>query len=278
LIWRGIYAPPAAKCRLSASRLIRLIRAIFLKKDEVMLWNASALNGYPIKATDGQIGIVADLIYDPSDWAIRWLVVDTGNWLSGRHTLLPIAALGQPDAEAHHLPVHLTMRQVEASPDIDIGDPLSDAMAAQIREHYDLPQGPDHILSDGHGKTPSDSAAAVIRERQQVDIGLHSLSEITGSSIEATDGDIGHAEDFLIDTARWQVRYMSVHASTWWTNDKRLISPLSIHWIDWARSIIHLDVTCQKVKDSIPYVAADTVDGAFDELFHSYYGIRWVRK
>ena len=28
-----------------------------------MLWNASALSGYPIKATDGQLGTVAGLMY-----------------------------------------------------------------------------------------------------------------------------------------------------------------------------------------------------------------------
>ena len=58
-----------------------------------MLWNASALSGYPIKATDGQLGTVAGLMYDDSDWAIRWVMVGTGGWRSGRRVLLPVAAL-----------------------------------------------------------------------------------------------------------------------------------------------------------------------------------------
>jgi hypothetical protein len=33
-----------------------------------MLWNASALKGYPIKGTDGSIGTVSDLMYQESDW------------------------------------------------------------------------------------------------------------------------------------------------------------------------------------------------------------------
>lgn len=222
-----------------------------------MLWNVSALNGYPIKATDGQVGTVAGLMYDGSDWAIRWLVADTGDWLPGRRVLLPVVALGQPDPEAHRLPVNLTMKQVAECPDVDTSEPLSQEMEVLLRNHYNLPPGMIAAHQDWH---------------------VHGISEITGASIEATDGAIGHAEDFLIDTENWQVRYLTVHTSTWWTNDKRLISPRSIDWIDSARSIIHLDVTCEKVKDSPPYVAADTVDGAFDALFDTYYGIRWVRR
>ena len=122
------------------------------------------------------------------------------------------------------------------------------------------------------------TAAPAERDGGRRDTRVRSISEITGDSIETTDGDIGHAEDFLIDTALWQVRYLIVHASSWWPGEKLLVSPFSIDWIDWARSIIHLDVTRQKVKDSPPFVAAQTVDGAFEESFHTYYGIRWARR
>lgn len=225
------------------------------KKDESMLWNASALNGYPIAATDGQIGTVSDLLYDESGWEIRWLVVDTGDWLSGRRALLPVSALGQADPETKRWPANLTMRQVEECPDVDASEPLSREMEIMVRNHYGLSAG-----------------------QERADPGVRSLSEITGGAIETTDGEIGHAEDFLIDTALWQVRYLVVHTSSWWPGEKFLLSPLSIDWIDWARSIIHLHVTRQKVKDSPPYVAAETVDGAFEELFETYYGIRWVRR
>jgi len=147
------------------------------------------------------------------------------------------------------------MKQVEECPDVDTSEPLSQETEFLVRSHYDASQGRDHVPGR-----------------------IHAISEITGNSIEAADGDIGNADDFLIDTELWQVRYLTVHTSSWWTDDKRLISPFSIDWIDRARSIIHLDVTCQKVKDSPPYVAADTVDGAFEESFHSYYGIHWARR
>jgi hypothetical protein len=111
-----------------------------------MLWNASALNGYPIAATDGTIGTVSDLLYQLTDWAIRWLVVDTGDWLAGRRVLLPISVAGRPDPEAHHLPVNLTMRQIEQSPDIDTSAPLSPSADGEACDHADLPHGRDHSI------------------------------------------------------------------------------------------------------------------------------------
>jgi len=54
-----------------------------------MLWKASTIHGYAIAASDGEIGRVSDFLFDDATWLIRWLVVETGSWLSGRKVLLP---------------------------------------------------------------------------------------------------------------------------------------------------------------------------------------------
>ena len=68
-----------------------------------MLWHASAINGYSIEASDGELGTVSDFLFDDASWSVRWLVVDTGNWLSGRKVLLPPSALGRLDANGPHI-------------------------------------------------------------------------------------------------------------------------------------------------------------------------------
>jgi hypothetical protein len=78
-----------------------------------MLWHASAINDYAIEASDGDIGTVSDFLFDDASWLVRWLVVDTGNWLSGRKVLLPPSVLGQLDAKEHEFSVKLTMQQVK---------------------------------------------------------------------------------------------------------------------------------------------------------------------
>ncbi len=101
-----------------------------------MLWNASAINGYAIAASDGEIGTVSDFLFDDSTWLVRWLVVDTGNWLSGRKVLLPTSVLGHLDREAEKFPVRLTMQQVKDSPEIDTDRPVSRQMETSVYDYY----------------------------------------------------------------------------------------------------------------------------------------------
>jgi hypothetical protein len=57
-----------------------------------MLRHESEIDGYAIHASDGLIGTVSDFLFDDATWLVRWLVVDTGNWLPGRRVLLPPSA------------------------------------------------------------------------------------------------------------------------------------------------------------------------------------------
>src|SRR5687767_2340606 len=58
------------------------------RKGGMMLRNIKDLRGYVIRAIDGTIGKVDDFYFDDEDWGIRYLVVDTGSWLSGRKVLI----------------------------------------------------------------------------------------------------------------------------------------------------------------------------------------------
>jgi hypothetical protein len=93
-----------------------------------MLWNASAINGYAIVANDGRLGTVSDFLFDDMSWLVRWLVVDTGNWLPGRKVLIPPSVLGHPNREAREFSVRLTKQQVKDSPDIAADRPVSRQM------------------------------------------------------------------------------------------------------------------------------------------------------
>jgi len=49
-----------------------------------MLWESSAVAGFGIEASDGATGSISDLLFDDTNWALRWCVVETGSWLSDR--------------------------------------------------------------------------------------------------------------------------------------------------------------------------------------------------
>lgn len=254
-----------------------------------MLWNASAFNGYAIEASDGPLGTVSDLLFEDVGWAVRWLVVDTGNWLPGRKVLLPLTALGQPDQVSRKFPVALTMRQVQESPDIDTEHPVSRSVEAQIYNHYgrdpywrpdSFPAGDDTARpSAGLLPLPELTLLDPIVADPRPAAGDHHVRGVADAAqceIQASDGAIGHVVELLVDDGSWHIRYIVVDTMNWWPGEKVLISPRSIQEIDWARRSVQLDVDRQKVKDSPPYDKSITVDGLYDELFLTYYGIKWI--
>ena len=86
------------------------------KEDKTMLRNVTHLKGFAIRATDGEIGTVDQFYFDDESWAIRYLVVNTGGWLSGRLVLVSPIALRQAEWQSKRLDVALTKKQIEDSP------------------------------------------------------------------------------------------------------------------------------------------------------------------
>ena len=217
-----------------------------------MLWNASTINGYDIVASDGCLGTVNDLLFEDAGWTIRWLVVDTGNWLSGRKVLLPVSALGKPDPSLRQFPVKLTMRQVKDSPDVGTDQPVSRQIEENVYSYY----GWDPYW--GNSSVPLSNAMARplvaplnMSEANPVDPDstnvqlndgyphLRSISVVTGYNMNATDGEIGHAENFLVHDDSWSIHYITVDTRNWWPGEKVLISPYSIQEIDWEASALN---------------------------------------
>lgn len=48
-----------------------------------MLRSIKQLYGDKLGTTDGDIGHVKDFYFNDQQWAVRYVVVDTGSWLSG---------------------------------------------------------------------------------------------------------------------------------------------------------------------------------------------------
>ena len=67
-----------------------------------------------------------------------------------------------------------------------------------------------------------------------MDSHLRSTWEVIGYRVKATDGDVGHVEDFLVDDASWEIQHAIVDTSTWWFGKKVLDDPESITVVNWA--------------------------------------------
>ncbi len=236
-----------------------------------MLRNVKDLRGYAIRASDGVIGKVDDFYFDDETWAIRYLVVDTGTWLSGRKVLISPIALGHAGWMGRQLPVALTRAQVERSPDIDTRKPVSRQHEAQYFGYYGYPYYWGGAGLWGMGAYPGSlTAQGRIEEDLKAhashatpkpdDCHLRSSNAVIGHHINATDGDIGHLEDLLVDDHTWAIRHVIVNTSNWWGGQRVLIAPHSIKDVSWSEAKVSVDLTRQAVKDAPAYASAAQVD------------------
>jgi uncharacterized protein YrrD len=252
-----------------------------------MLWNATSFRGFVVEATDGAIGTVNDLLFDDHSWTTRLLVVETGSWLSNRRVLLPLSALGKPNEASGRFSVSLNRQQVRDSPDINTDLPVSRHKEAHVYNYYDsnpywtsgfasmsnaiaaplvMPFGRDDV----EPRYQDDGTDAV---QDDGDPRLRSVRAVIGYHIAATDGDIGHVEDFLIDDEAWQLRYMTVDTKNWLPGERVLLPIQIIREIDWFTKIINVGIDREKVKHSPPYDPQMTSDGPFNERSHQYFGL-----
>ncbi len=251
-----------------------------------MLWHASAISGYSVAASDGELGTVCDFLFDDASWSVRWLVVDTGNWLSGRQVLLPPSALGSVDANMRRLSVKLTKQQVRDSPQIDTDRPVSRQMETGVYNYYGgSPYWSSGYYMGSYGNMGSGMASPYLGARRkqviaearagdQDDVHLRSPKAVTGYHIHARDGEIGHVEDFLFDDTDWSIHYLVVDRKYWWPAKRILVSSRLAGEIDWTNALVNLDVARQRIKDSPAYDASMTIDRAYDEKLLTYYGIK----
>ncbi len=255
-----------------------------------MLNVVSSLKGFAIQAKDGGLGTVSDFLFDDSTWKVRWLVVDTGKWLTGRKVLIHPSAVGHADYGSRELTVALTKTQVKDSPDIAQDRPVSQQMQNDLYGYYGWdPLWGGGMYSGGlYGgamggiasplSTRAYFGAGAVREAERDEVSynegdpnLRSIAEVTGYHVHATDGNIGHVENFLVDSESWGVRYLIVDTSNWWVGQHVLLAPYAVKDVDWPGHRIQLDVTRDKVKSSPSWNPANIIGGDFEKRLHSHY-------
>jgi sporulation protein YlmC with PRC-barrel domain len=251
-----------------------------------MLRHESEIIGYAIQASDGAIGTVSDVFFDDATWLVRWLVVDTGNWLPGRKVLLPPSALAEVNHIGHQFSVNLTKEQVNACPEADSDRPVSRQMESEIYGHYGWsPYWGDGTYAGLDGAmggvfigpallSPELLAEAKVLEdarHAKDDPALRSANEVIGYQILASDGEIGHVDDFLFEDEDWSVHYMVIDTKNWWAGKKVLISPMSVRRIEWQERRVSLGANRLQVQHSPAYDPAMTIDPIYEKNYEKYY-------
>jgi hypothetical protein len=103
------------------------------------LRSANEVRNYAIRSKNGDIGHVEDFMVTEDISDIRYLVVDTGNWLPGKKCLVSPRWIEAIDWGQQLVDVGMTREMIEGSPEYDPGIPISREYEARLYDYYRKP-------------------------------------------------------------------------------------------------------------------------------------------
>jgi len=217
-----------------------------------MLHSIQQRYGEKLRATDGEIGHVRDFYFDDKSWTVRYLVADTGRWLSGRQVLISPHALGHLYPRGKVLLVNLTRKQIEDCPSIDEHKPVSRQHEEEFHRYYGYPyyaeSWPLWGLAEYPVMVPPPPPAAA--EEHGVDSHLRSARVVQGYKVETSDGAMGEIADFLIDGRTWALREIVVASGHWFSGKEIRVPTAKISRISYNESTVYVDSTKAAITEA----------------------------
>lgn len=244
-----------------------------------MLIEVKKLHGLTIHALDGEIGSVEELLFDDTQWTLRYLIANTGNWLANHKVLISPMALGHLDWEQRTLNVNLTREQLQKSPEVDQGQPVSRQWEKAYFDYYAWPYYWNGVGSWGGywypgvmlRDTQPETHLAQDEPHTQEDSHLRSTKEVTGYSLSATDGHLGHITDFLVNDETWRICYLAIDTQNWWPGKQVLLPPEWATHISWIERSVSVKVTREQVKGAPAWSTGQPIPLDFEQRLYDYY-------
>lgn len=191
------------------------------------------LEGYALRAADGEIGKVVDSLFDDVEWIVRHLVVSTGPSRWGSQVLIARTDCRYADSRARTLVTDLTREEV------------ADAPAVQ---------------RPARGTRPAKGASPEAGPQ------LRSAREVTGYTVRALDRDVGQIADLLALEDMWTIEHLVVETGSWLSSHKILVPRSSIDRADWPERTVTVSESSQSLEDRVPvYDPAAAIKRTFDE-------------
>lgn len=239
-----------------------------------MLRSIKDITTYSIRAKDGEIGNAKDVLFDDRRWVLRYLVVDTGNWLTGKKVLVSPLNLLKPDVgESPRLfPLALTKEQIKKSPLLNEDAPISRQFEAEYANYYNH----DFYWFSPETYAAKDRASDPITHSENLkdirESHLRSTDELMGYHIEAEDGEFGHVEDFIIQDETWTVKYLVIDSRNWLPGKKFLVDINWIHDFQWGNKSATVRLTQEQIEQSPEYHPGEPINVDYLNRLYDYYG------
>ena len=227
-----------------------------------MLRSIKQLYGDELRATDGEIGKITDFYFEDRNWAVRYVVVDTGPWLSGRLVLISPHVFTNFDLDGVRRRVNLTRDRIQNSPGFDSHKPVSRQYEEDYYRYYGWPQ---YWKGDGlwgmsaspimelTAKYRPDEPGSDYTPPKRADTHLRSTQALNGYHIQTEEGTIGHVIDFIVDHETWAICHLVIETGHWFSGKEIVISPNQIDRISYEESKVFVSVTKESILKAPEY-------------------------
>jgi hypothetical protein len=222
-----------------------------------MLHSIRSLSGYKVRSSNGDIGRLVELYFDDTTWTVRYLLVDIGDWAGGPSTVyVSPLAIGRVDWEGKRIDLALSREQVSESPGLRDNLLVTRQAEAGYYQYHRWPYYWTGPARWGAWETPAAAAAAAV---EQVPVpwpdvrigeipGLRSANAVSGYPVQATDGHLGRARDFLIDGETWGIVKIEIDTTRWLPGGEALITPEQVSRLDWSEHNVYVRLSRAELK------------------------------
>ena len=135
-LW-GAYPDPAGVVHPLPEQTSPTARDINI--DDGHLRSTNEFQNYRIMARDGNAGHIDDFLVDDITWALRYLVVDTRNWLPGRKVLISPEWVESVSWANEKVYVDLNSDMIKDSPEYDPNQPVNRQYEITLYDYYGRP-------------------------------------------------------------------------------------------------------------------------------------------
>ena len=239
-----------------------------------MLVSAKSLKGFGLQCVDGNIGTVKDFFFDDARWGVRYLVAATSSWMIGRQVLVSPYALISLEVNNRKVVINLTRQEIEDSPALDNENVVSKQFEQDYHDYYGWPGywGGPHIWGEyAYLERDPEKRREITVSGKPLNANLRSTDAVCGYDIQASDGKIGHVEDFIIDTEHWAIRYLVVDTKNWWPGEKVLIAPSWIEHISWSEAKVFVNVLRKMIENAPQYTEKNILTRKQEINLHRHY-------
>jgi sporulation protein YlmC with PRC-barrel domain len=223
------------------------------------------LYGKKLGASDADLGHVKDFYFDDQSWAVRYVIVDTGNWLPGQQVLISPHAFPGIFVEGKVIQVNLTRKQIEGSPVIETHKPVSRQFEEEYHHYYGWPyywEGDGlwggmrgfPVMETPPNFSPGDRVAPAVAKVENADSHLRSAQAVTGYHIMANDGVTGFICDFLMDPKSWAIHEIVVKTGHRFTGKEVRIPVSQVDRISYKESTVFVKLTKEAIEKSPEFI------------------------